>query len=213
MSVPMGMRVVGAGLGRTGTESLKIALEQVLDGRCYHMLETFGRPDDIPVWMAAARGESPDWRRLLADYRAAVDWPVAAFWSELAEAFPNALVLLSVRDVDAWWTSVSNTIFSPKVEQAAAAGPFPPGWPHDLIAARFTPRWRDEAEAKAAFLRHNDEVRATIAPERLLEWRPGDGWRPICAALDLPVPDQPFPHVNTTAQFRARLDRRQAATP
>ncbi|MDQ2706217.1 MAG: sulfotransferase family protein [Actinomycetota bacterium] len=204
----MALRVVGAGVGRTGTESLKIALEHLLGGGCYHMLEVFGRPDDIPVWLAAARGQSPDWDEFLADYVAAVDWPSAAFWRELSEAYPGALVLLSVRDADAWWTSASNTIFSPAVTQRYEHGPFPPGWPHSLLTTRFTPEWQNEDEAKAAYLRHNDEVRDRIAPGRLLEWRPGDGWEPICAALGVPVPDQPFPHANTTAMFQARLDQR-----
>ena len=106
------MRLVGAGLGRTGTMSLKLALEQLLEGRCYHMMEVFGRPDDIPVWHRAVRGEYPDWAAFLRDYDAAVDWPVAAFWRELADAFPDAPVLLSTRrDADAWWTSASETIF------------------------------------------------------------------------------------------------------
>jgi hypothetical protein len=55
-----------------------------------------------------------------------------------------------------------------------------------------------------AYVRHNDAVRAGVAPERLVEWRPDDGWEPICAALGLPVPDEPFPRLNTTAEFRAR---------
>src|SRR5712692_9189339 len=107
----MSLRVIGAGLGRTGTHSLKLALERLLDGRCYHMLETFGRPDDIPVWHAAVNGDLPDWASFLSEYNAAVDWPVAGFWHELSEAFPDALILLSTRDTDGWWTSANNTIF------------------------------------------------------------------------------------------------------
>lgn len=203
----IGMRLVGAGLGRTGTMSLKLALEQLLGGRCYHMMEVFGRPDDIPVWHRAVRGELPDWQAFLRDYDAAVDWPVAGFWRELADAFPDAPVLLSTRrDADAWWKSASETIF-----RAGERG-VPDGvvgeqlaMVHDLFAIRFTPEWRDEAAAKAAYDAHNAAVRATIAPERLVEWRPADGWEPICRALAVAVPDAPFPHANTTADFRAML--------
>src|SRR5580704_17875033 len=107
----MPLQVVGAGLGRTGTHSLKQALEQLLDARCYHMIEVFGRPDDIPTWQHAIDGEPPDWRAFFADFGAAVDWPVDGFWTEISAAFPDALVLLSTRDTDGWWTSASHTIF------------------------------------------------------------------------------------------------------
>ena len=93
----MTFRVVGAGLGRTGTHSLKLALEQLLGGPCYHMSETFGRPADIPVWHAAANGQMPDWPTFLADYTATVDWPACAFWRPLADEYPDAIVLLSTR--------------------------------------------------------------------------------------------------------------------
>jgi hypothetical protein len=201
----MALRVVGAGLGRTGTLSLKQALEQLLGGPCYHMVETFGRPDDIAVWHRAINGELPDWRVFLADYTAAVDWPVCGFWRELSDAFPDALVLLSTRPTDEWWTSASNTIF--RVSERVA----PEG---DVMIAgqlamvrdmfeRFTPNWRDEAGAKAAYEAHNAAVRATIPASRLVEWHPGDGWESLCDALDVAVPESPFPHVNTTADFHA----------
>ena len=207
----MSLRVVGAGVGRTGTESLKIALERLLGGPCYHMHEVFGRLGDIDGWMAAVEGHAPDWDEFLAGYDAAVDWPASAFWRELSAAYPDALVLLSVREsADAWWESASRTIFSPSVTRPREGGPFPPGWPHDLIARTFTPGWQDEAQAKAAYLRHNDEVRAAIGPDRLVEWSPGDGWDPICTALGIAVPDEPFPHANTTELFQARLQAMRA---
>ncbi len=203
----MAVRVVGAGLGRTGTNSLKLALEQLLGGRCYHMSETFAHPDDIPVWHAAIDGDLPDWHTFLTEYDAAVDWPVAAFWRELSEAYPDAVVLLSTRvDADAWWKSANETIF-----QISRRG-IPPdhadvmgaqmAMATDMLATRFTPNWGEEAEAKRAYEQHNAEVRATIDPDRLVVWHPGDGWAPICHALGLAVPDAPFPHVNTTADFR-----------
>ena len=106
-----GLRVVGAGLGRTGTHSLMLALEQLLGGRCYHMAEVIERPDDVPVWHAAIGGEQPDWRTFLAAYEATVDWPACAFWRELAAANPGAIVLLSVREsAEAWWKSFEATI-------------------------------------------------------------------------------------------------------
>lgn len=199
----MGLRVIGAGVGRTGTESLRQALEQLLGGRCYHMFEIIaGRRDHVPVWLDAARGEYPAWDEFLADYVAAVDWPAASFWPELLAANPDALVLLSVRDVDAWWASARATIFSPRLEEQKGRVGFPPEWPDAVLESRFDPRWREEGAAKEAYLRHNDAVRSAVPAGQLLEWAPGDGWEPICDALGVAVPDGPFPHANTSADFQ-----------
>jgi hypothetical protein len=207
------LRVVGAGLGRTGTNSLKLALEQLLGGPCYHMFELAERPEDIAAWEAAVRGEPVDWDALLHDYLAAVDWPAAAFWRELAAANPGTLVLLSVRDSpQRWWESMQRTIVP------TIAGEVPPDEPstarrramvREMMRARFTPDWREAEGAIAAYERHNEQVRRTVPEERLLEWRPSDGWGPICDALAIPVPAAPFPRENTTADFRAR----QGLTP
>ncbi len=199
----MDLRVIGAGLGRTGTESLKLALEHLLGQRCYHMWEVIAHPDHAPVWTAAARGKLPNWSELLQGYGAAVDFPAAAFWPELMEAFPESLILLSVRDTESWWQSISRTAF-----------PFvlslPPSPIKEMIDTlfeeRFTTNVTDEAAAKAAFESFNERVREGVAPERFLEWRPEEGWAPICAALGMPIPDEPFPHVNTREEFiRERL--------
>lgn len=204
---PAGLRVVGAGLGRTGTNSLQIALAQLLGAPCYHMTEVFARPADIATWHAAVDGTMPDWSALFAGYAAAVDWPTAAFWRELSAEYPRALILLSTRDADAWWKSASDTIFQISRGEPIDDPVFGPQlrMVTALFDQRFTPDWRDETAAKAAYLRHNDEVRAGVPPARLLEWHPGDGWGPICAALDLAVPSDPFPHVNSTADFRAMV--------
>jgi hypothetical protein len=199
----MSLRVVGAGLGRTGTLSLKLALERLLDGRCYHMLEVFGRPEHVGAWHRAFDGDLPNWKELLADFDATVDWPAAAFWRQLSEAFPDALVLLSVRDADAWWTSASQTIFD--AMRQPPPDPAMGDWYRMVqrMMHNFTPDWTDRTAAIAAYKRHNDAVRATVAADRLLEWHPSDGWAPICAALGASVPDEPFPRVNTTEEFRA----------
>jgi hypothetical protein len=196
----MALRVVGAGLGRTGTNSLKLALERLLGKPCYHMIEVFGHPEHIPAWHAAAAGRMPDWNALLAEYAAAVDWPAAAFWPELSAAFPDAIVLLSVRDPESWWESASQTIF-PSVQQQAGT------WRamvDALFANRFTSALDDKDQAIAAFERHNAEVRARVPAKRLVEWRASDGWAPLCAALGVPVPDEPFPRTNTREDWAAR---------
>jgi hypothetical protein len=199
----MALRVVGAGLGRTGTHSLKIALEQLLGGPCYHMIEVFEHPDHVPLWQQAVDGESIDWDGIFGAFASSVDWPAAAFWQEQAAAYPDALILLSTRDSAGWWKSASDTIFQ------VGDRPVPPemaawhGMVMEMFDRTFTPEWRDEAAAIAAYERHNEHVRATAPPERLVEWAPGDGWGPLCRALGVPAPQEPFPHVNSTAEFRA----------
>jgi hypothetical protein len=204
----MQLQVVGAGIGRTGTHSLKLALEQLLGGKSHHMLEVFEHPDQVPAWAAATRGETVDWDALFADYVATVDWPGGAFWPELTAQYPEALVLLSVRkDADAWWKSASQTIFIAMEQQPPDDDPMR-AW-YDmvvgLIEKRFTPDFRNEDAAKAAYEKHNAAVRAAVPAERLLEWQPGDGWEPICDRLGIAVPAEPFPHVNSTDEFRAML--------
>ncbi len=202
----MGLRIIGAGLGRTGTTSLKLALQDLLGGPCYHMLEVRERPEDPDRWGDAYEGRSPDWKRFFDGYQATVDWPAAPFWPELAEAFPDAPILLSSRDADAWWRSASSTIFTAMEAYFAPDAP-QDGWTRmgRGMLTTFTPAWRDEESAKAAYMAYNDRVRATAPPDRLVEWIPGDGWGPICSALSLSVPDRPFPHVNTTAEARTEL--------
>lgn len=217
----MRLRVVGAGFPRTGTTSLKAALERLLGAPCYHMRELFGRPDDAAVWRDAYAGVMPDWHRFLAGYAAGVDWPVSWFWRELSDAYPDALVLLSRREsAERWYQSMDQTVLpgarhltrgdspgrrppllSTTPEQARAA--------EDMFRAMFGSAFDDPHDRDnviAAYERHLDEVRATVPAHRLLEWQPADGWQPLCAALDLPIPDEPFPHENTTAEMRARIN-------
>ena len=202
----MGLQMIGAGLGRTGTASLKLALEELLGGPCYHMYEVRERPDDPDTWANAYAGRLPDWETFFSNYRATVDWPAAPFWSEIGAAFPDALIVLSVRDADAWWESASNTIFVALATYFADDAP-DDGWTRmgRGMVTTFTKDWQDEASAKAAYLAHNELVRRTAPSDRFLEWHPQEGWEPICSALHLDVPDEPFPHTNTSAQARHEM--------
>jgi hypothetical protein len=199
----MALKVIGAGLGRTGTHSLQLALQQLLGGACYHMLEVIADPDvKVPQWMAAMDGTA-DWDTIMKGYVASVDWPAAGFWHELADTYPDAPVLLSTRaSTEQWFTSFSNTILQVMLRDAPN-GDSP--MPVRMMDERFTPDWRSPDACKAAYERHNAEVRATIPADRLIDWQPGDGWGPICAKLAVSVPSDPFPHANTTDDFRAML--------
>lgn len=198
----MSLRVVGAGLGRTGTHSLKLALETLLGGPCYHMIEIRERPDDADGWRRAAEGEQVDLTGMIDGYVAAVDWPASAFWRQLADENPDAVILLSTRATsEEWWQSADQTIF--EVSRHMEPGPV-----HRMMSSifprTFTADFTDHDAAVAAYERHNAEVRRDAPPDRLVDWRPGDGWEPICAALGVPVPDEPFPHSNAREGFRQR---------
>jgi hypothetical protein len=170
------------------------------------MGEVFTHVDQPVRWTSAVHGR-PDWPGTFDGYVAAVDWPSVAFWRELAfDEYPDALVLLSTRqDAATWWQSATATIFT-----TFTGGFVPPrtmaDW-FDTVRVLFDRNGidpTDEAAAIAGYDRHVAAVRAEVPPDRLLEWRPGDGWEPICAALGEPVPDEPFPHANSTEDFQAR---------
>ncbi len=200
----MELTVVGAGAGRTGTHSLKLALEQLLDAPCHHMLEILGDPTQIPAWIDAIESRPVDWSAMLARYRAIVDWPGSSFWPELSAAYPDALVLLSVRDPEGWYRSASNTIFLTFDNMPPEVAPWLEAV-RKLLRDRFSDRFDDPTAMMDAFARHNDAVRAAVPADRLLEWSLGDGWEPICERLGLPVPAEPFPVTNTTDEFREMI--------
>ncbi|HET6815781.1 MAG TPA: sulfotransferase [Mycobacteriales bacterium] len=206
-----GLRVIGAGLPRTGTFSLRMALERLLGGTCYHMSTLRERGNvDIPAFIDAAHGRPVDWDAVFTGCSAAVDWPPSAVWKQLAAAYPDAPILLSTRsDADAWWRSADATVWAYIRSQrdAAALDDTDAAWltmTTAFMTATFGPGWDDEAAAKTGYDRWNADVRASAPAGRLVEWQPGDGWEPLCAALDVPVPDEPFPHRNTTEEFVAR---------
>jgi hypothetical protein len=194
------VRVICAGFGRTGTSSLKGALEQLLGAPCFHFEELFKDKDVRRAWADLARGgPAPDWVALYSGYEAAVDFPTCAYWSELAEAFPDALILLSVRESESWarsWTGLWGYLkyfrllrFLPFVSDVVAV--------LDAVIKDRTFGGRMDPESLAAtFEAHNARVQATVPPERLLVYRVQEGWEPLCAALGVPVPDEPFPRYN-----------------
>ena len=200
----MTIAVVGAGVGRTGTHSLKLALEQLLGGPCHHMVEILNDPSQVPAWTDAIEGRPVDWSAMLANYRAIVDWPGGSFWPELSAAFPDALVLLSVRDPESWYRSASNTIFLTMDKMPGELATWMESM-QKLFHDRFSDDLENPTAMMDAFERHNDAVRAGVPASRLLEWTASDGWEPICDRLGLPVPAEPFPVTNTSSEFRDML--------
>ncbi len=207
----MTLRLIGAGLPRTGTMSLKHALERLLGAPCYHMIEVFEHPGHPAVWVEAMRGRPPVWDDFLGGYAAGVDMPFSSMWRELADAYPEAPVLLSQRSsAEAWHRSMDRTVL--ERARSRGTGDATPGTTPEademfgVMGAGIMDDPDDKAAVLAGYERRLEEVRATIAPERLVEWQPGDGWEPLCRALGVPVPDEEFPHENTTAEFVARIE-------
>jgi len=197
----MPLRVIGTGLGRTGTMSLKRALEQLGFGPCHHMIEVFQHPATMPLWVAAGEGRS-EWDAIFADYEAAVDYPGCKYWRALVAHYPEAKVVHTVRDADTWFDSTQATIFAP--DRGAANPP-----PH--MAAFFNglfgelrPHLRDRAYMTDFFRRHNAEVERSVPKARLLIYEVSLGWEPLCAFLGVPVPEVPFPRENARAEFRTK---------
>lgn len=195
----MTLKVIGAGLGRTGTMSLKLALEQLGFGPCYHMVEVFKNPQAPRWWVEAAEGR-PDWERIFEGYAATVDWPNATFYAELADHYPDAKVILTERDPEAWFRSTQQTIF--------AEGSSPPvadfGEMNEKVIRRlFGGRMHDHDHVIDVYQRHNAEVRRRIPAERLLVYQVAQGWEPLCAFLGVDIPETPMPKVNSTEEFQA----------
>jgi hypothetical protein len=198
----MTIQIIGAGFGRTGTHSLKVALERLLGGTCHHMVEVFNHPDEVAVWNAATRGEMPDWGEFLSEYSAIVDWPGAAFWPELMAAFPDVPVVLSTRSAESWWRSADNTIFVGIRDGLVIDNPEWHAMVMGMLARHGITDLNDADLCKARFEENLRQARAKIPAHRLVEWTATDGWGPLCAALGVAEPDEPFPLTNTTEEFR-----------
>jgi Sulfotransferase domain len=194
----MTLSIIGAGFGRTGTMTLKVALEQLGLGPCYHMVEVFKNPQASGWWIDAADGK-PDWAKIFNGYNACVDWPGATFYGQLAQAYPDAKVILTEREPEAWFRSTQSTIF-PNATPPASDVPFDQMF-RKVIARLFDSRMRDHDHVIDVFKRHNAAVRQTIAPERLLVYDVTQGWAPLCSFLGVDVPSTPLPTLNTTEDF------------
>ncbi|MEQ9080718.1 MAG: sulfotransferase [Sandaracinaceae bacterium] len=217
----MTLEIIGAGWGRTGTSSLKAALERLEFGRCYHWAEV--RPGDVPLWFDALEGRDVDWRALFSGFGAAIDWPASYFYAEIARAFPEAKVILTTREPRRWFESATDTIYRFMNRPLESFGDERPGWTaresRDLIRLSrriiieetlgrpFDERPHEDAElVTRCFSAHLHSVRATVPKERLLEFDVAQGWEPLCAFLGVPVPDEPFPRKNTRRQFNENVE-------
>lgn len=215
----MALRLIGAGLPRTGTLTQKVALETLGFAPCYHWVNVLADLDCVADWEAAIDGR-PDWPKLLGDSQATVDWPGGFFWRELMEAYPDAKVLLSVRDPEKWEPSFRETIWdmghggSLLHLMSSARALVDPQWRRyvDFVERMF---WGPDGTFAAgheqpqqlidAAIAHNEAVKAAVPADRLLVWSVSEGWGPLCEFLQVPEPEQPLPHVNDRETFLGRV--------
>jgi hypothetical protein len=213
------MKVLGVGFGRTGTLSLKAALEQVGAGPCFHMLDLIqgeNKERDLPYWVKIADGEQVDWHEVFEPWEATVDWPAASKWRELIDAFPDVPVLLNVREFDGFYKSCQNTILAVKL--AAQAGELAPDTNREQPAPElwgviekliwqgdFQGRFEDKEWVRQMYYDRIEEIKNTVPAERLTVWELGDGWAPLCEMLGVDEPDEPFPHLHDTNEFRSEF--------
>ena len=199
----MPLKVVGSGLGRTGTKSMQTALNMLGVGPCHHMVEVFAHPESMQWWVDASEGK-PDWDLIFKDYQSMVDYPGAAYWKQIADHFPGAKVLHTVRDPDKWWESTQATIFAPGSAPLQTGGGL-----RDRFFNSFVGPLRDHLADRAYmtdyFRKHTEAVKAAIPAERLLVFEVGEGWDRLCKFLGVPVPAEPYPSENSTAEFQARV--------
>lgn len=207
------MRVIGAGFGRTGTASLKRALETLGFGPCHHMEEVIKNPAEVATWERAGRGEKIDWKTFMAKWGSSVDFPSALYYRELMAAFPDALVVLSVRDAGSWYTSMSETIV-PMFNRFPnrLVMPYLPflGSPirtmgSTQIKKDLIDRFAERDHVIKMFEDHIVEVKRVVPADKLLVFEAKQGWEPLCKFLGVPVPSEPFPRVNDTAEFKRRV--------
>lgn len=201
----MALDIIGPGFGRTGTSSLKTALEHLGFGPAHHMFEVRDNPANLPHWQALARGEKPNWNDVFRGYRSQVDWPGARYWRELAAFYPDAKIVLTVRDPDEWYDSVSATILKLMDQRGQIDNPHVAGlvdMAHDLIeVGEFNGRMRDRDYAISVFNKRIADVKAAFPSSRLLTFDVAEGWEPLCKFLGCDVPAITFPKLNSSRQF------------
>jgi len=210
----MPLKVIGAGFGRTGTNSLKIALEKLESKPCHHMIEVFANEDQVNWFYDKSNGKTVNWDEVYENFGAAVDWPTSAYYKELADYYPDSKIVLSVRNADSWYESTRNTIFiistavpwwmlilSPKKRKVFQM------INNTIWQGVFSGRFKDRQYAIDIFNQHIEEVKAAIPEHRLLIHEAKEGWKPLCEFLGKPIPDEPYPRVNEAIGFAKQIKK------
>ena len=196
----MALKVIGTGFGRTGTDSMRKALEILGFGPCHHMRELIKDPEHERLWRLVVAGAKPDWDLLLGHYASCVDWPTAYYWPQLVEAFPEARVILTWRTAESWWASFEKTLL-PRILSFTETKETPKNT--ELIGPRvFHDRPDDREHCIAVYEANVTAVKERVPANRLLIHELGDGWEPLCAHLGVPVPEITYPNSNSMKAFQ-----------
>lgn len=207
------MKIIGCGYGRTGSMSMKLALEQLGFGPCHHMDEVLADPEKhLPYWLAASKGEPINWDEALAGYESCVDWPTAAYWPELAEHYPDAKILLTTRTAESWYNSISKTIFKTILDgmeapQGDEPNPFGKMLGNMIVKNTFQGNIIDPEHCIKVFNQNVQAVKDAFKGDKLFIYNIGDGWEGLCKWLDVPIPDTPFPRTNNQKEFFELLEK------
>ncbi len=205
----MSLKVIGAGFGRTGTLSLKTALEQLGFGKCHHMEEVIPDRRQVKFWHDISQGKDVDWGEVFQGFESCVDWPSSTFFVELHQRYPDSKVILTIRDPERWYESTAETIYPSSIEIPAWLQ-----WPIPHVRkmvemvngliwnGTFDGRFEEREHAINVFQKNIDRAKKVIPPDKLLVFQATDGWEPLCTFLDVPVPQGPYPHVNEAAKLK-----------
>jgi Sulfotransferase domain len=213
------MKLIGAGMPRTGTLTQKLALEMLGFGPCYHMVDVLADLDQAGLWDRALDGEGP-WQEIFANFNSTVDWPGGYFYRDLMDVYPEAKVLLSVREPEAWESSMRQTVWAVRHGESlirllsSAQAHVNPQWKGFLNMidrlvwegrGTFASGHAEPQQLIDTMNRHNEEVKRNVPSERLLVWSVTEGWEPLCDFLEVPVPQESFPHINDRTEFLNRV--------
>jgi hypothetical protein len=214
-----GLTVIGAGFGRTGTLSLRQALDDLGVGPTYHGEDIVKSLRNISLWRRVAQGRPVAWESIFEGFGAAVDYPICSVWPQLADHYPDAKIVLTTRDPEAWWRSTRDTIYAARttLPKYLRRMYLPARWyvevtDHFIWDGSFDGRFDDREYAIKKFEQHIADVKMTADPERLLVFDVAEGWEPLCEFLGVPVPDHPFPRLNDTARMNRELRKYRIGT-
>lgn len=199
----MALKIIGAGLGRTGTASLKVALEKLGTGNSYHMTDVLQNPERVKAWLEAVNG-NPDWDAIFDGYGSSVDYPGCTFWQDLAAHYPDAKILLTTRDPDSWFESTNATIMSQMLRDGIAGSPLGELMQR-IVYDTVDNKMDDKDYMMSYFEKRNEEIINSVPADRLLVFQVKEGWGPLCEFLGLPVPDEDFPRINSREETRAMM--------
>lgn len=216
----MSLQIIGTGVGRTGTHSLKLALEQLGFGKCYHMIELFQQPENLVYFEKAERGEDVDWDKLFEGYNSAVDYPASRYYKQVIAKYPNAKIIHTIRDPESWYQSAMETIFwasKPSIGRMLSLMIKLPFYPvlrrrfpvlkynGQLIDNIFGKDLKNKPEIIKKYNEINTETLNFIPKDRSLVYDIKTGWEPLCNFLNVPIPSMPFPRSNVRDEFKVRV--------